>query len=152
MIKGFSALMNYLVFHRRCAEPIRCWETATVPPGSYQRLSETCPNDIPSPSCRVSGTNRQKRERILCCQNSSTASSPTRSRFEPQTSTQTSGGHGSENQDQSEVQVLAFKSRLQNPILSGHSAVTNTERALVGLQRDFRLLPEYDDCQAKSKS
>ena len=51
-----------------------------------------------------------------------------------------------------DIKVLALKSRLQNPILSGHSAVTNTERALDGLQRDFRLLPEYDDCQAKSKS
>ena len=51
-----------------------------------------------------------------------------------------------------DIQVLALKSRHQNPTLSGHSAVTNTERALDGLQRDYRLLPEYDDCQAKSKS
>ena len=51
-----------------------------------------------------------------------------------------------------DIQVLALKSRLQNSVSSGHSAVTNTEWALDGLQRDFRLLPEYDDCQAKSKS
>ena len=37
-----------------------------------------------------------------------------------------------------------IKVQTSDPILSGHSAVMKTERALDGLQRDYRL-PEYGD-------